>query len=303
MPEGSARLVLSVPSKSFFLGEYLALAGGRALLAATLPRFGLRLLDGSGAVRGIAPAAPAGRLIAAHPQVFGDFDVEFEDPHAGAGGWGASAAQFLMCYAALQRVRSDRAGGEPGRIDAARLIGAFVERAWDGRGPAPSGADLVAQLEGGLVEFCKAEGTVRRHEWPFGDLEFCFVATGNKLATHEHLRRLPDIDTGAFSAAADRACEALASGDSARFVDSVRAYAGELRRQRLVHPHTLALTERLDAIPGVLASKGCGAFGADVALAIIRSNDASSVASMLEREVGTPVGRAQLAAGLAIAGR
>ena len=301
MPEGSARLVLSVPSKSFFLGEYLALAGGRTLLAATLPRFALRLLDGSGAVRGIAPAAPAGRLIAEHRQVFGGFDIEFEDPHAGAGGWGASGAQFLMCYAALQRVRSG--GSEPGRIDAARLLDAFVEHAWDGRGPAPSGADLVAQLEGGLVEFCKAEGTVRRHDWPFRDLEFYLVATGNKLATHEHLRRLADIDTGAFSAAADRACDALARGDSARFVDGVRAYAAELRRQRLVDPHTLALTERLDAIPGVVASKGCGAFGADVALAIVRSRDAPSVASMLEREVGTPVGHAQLAPGLAIAGR
>ena len=47
MTEAGIALRLSVPSKSFFLGEYLALTGGRTLLAATLPRFELPL-DGRG---------------------------------------------------------------------------------------------------------------------------------------------------------------------------------------------------------------------------------------------------------------
>lgn len=297
MLERGARLALSAPSKSFLLGEYLALTGGRTLLAATLPRFELRLSEGSGAIRGIAPASAAGRFIAAHPDVFAAFDVEFRDPHAGAGGWGASAAQFLMCYAARERIGGDALTKD---LEVARLLAAFVESAWDGSGLAPSGADMVAQLEGGLVEFCKADGISCRHEWRFDDLEFYFVATGNKVATHEHLRTLDDIDVTGFSPLVNRACEALRSRDSARFVEAVRGYADELERQSLVHPRTLALLQRLAALPGVLASKGCGALGADVAVAIVRAGDAEAFVSVLGRQRVVSVGRAQLAPGLTI---
>ena len=294
-------LRLSVPSKSFFLGEYLALVGGPALLAATLPRFELRLRPGSGVFRGVDPASPAGRLIAANIGAFGCLDLEFFDPHAGAGGWGASAAQFLMCYAALERIGANRAHQRAPRIDIGRLLSAYVGLAWDGHGYPPSGADIVAQLEGTIVEFAKADGVTRTHVWPFDDLEFFFLPTGNKVATHEHLRDLGRLDSTAFSAHAHSACAALSSRDSRRFVEAMCGYADELERQALVHPDTLALLQRLDALPGVLACKGCGALGADVVVAIVRSDSAQSIASAIAREIAAPVGRAQLCGGLAIA--
>ncbi|TMH06757.1 MAG: hypothetical protein E6H67_05470 [Betaproteobacteria bacterium] len=299
MTEAGGALRLSVPSKSFFLGEYLALTGGQTLLAATLPRFELRVREGSGAVRGVAPASPAGRFITAHPEVFATINIEFFDPHAGAGGWGASAAQFLMCYAVLAHIRENAADGAA-RIDIEPMLATFVDVAWDGRGFPPSGADIVAQLEGGLVEFSKAEGTSRKHAWPFDDLEFYFVPTGNKVVTHEHLRALGRIDVAVFSTHANSACEALRNRDPARFVEAMRGYADELERQSLVHPDTLALLQRLDALPGVLARKGCGALGADVALAIVRADSAQAFVSAIEREMAAPVGRAQLSEGLTI---
>lgn len=293
-------LRLSVPSKSFFLGEYLALEGGPTLLAATLPRFELAVLPGSGAVRGVEPASPAGRLISAHSGTFGSLDVEFFDPHAGAGGWGASAAQFLMCYAALERIRENSAHEQAAGIDIERLLSAYVDLAWDGHGYPPSGADIIAQIEGGIVEFSREDRVVHKHAWPFDDLEFFFVPTGNKVATHEHLRDLGRVDVTVFSAHANSACAALVSRDSARFVGAMRGYADELERQALVHPDTGAILQGLDALPGVLARKGCGALGADVVVAIVRSDSAKAIAATIAREIAAPVGRAQLSRGLTI---
>src|SRR2546428_1248481 len=105
--EGRRPVVFTAPSKSFFIGEYLALVGGRVLVAATLPQFELIVHSGQGRVRGIAAASPAGRWIATHPGFFNSTDIEFVDPHAGAGGWGASSAQFLMCYAAARQGGAD----------------------------------------------------------------------------------------------------------------------------------------------------------------------------------------------------
>ena len=300
MPEIGIPLRLSVPSKSFFLGEYLALTGGRSLLAATLPRFELRVLEGSGAVRGVASASPAGRFIAAHPDAFSRIDIEFFDPHFGAGGWGASAAQFLTCYALRERMRENAADAGAMHVAVERMLADFVEVAWDGRGVAPSGADVVAQLEGGVVEFSKGGGIVRKHTWPFVDLEFYFVPTGNKVATHEHLRDLRSIDVAVFSDCANSAGEALRSRNSAQFIEAMRGYATELEQQSLVHPATLSLLRRLDALPGVLARKGCGALGADVVVAIVHADSSRAFASAVAREIAAPVGRAQLSGGLAI---
>lgn len=185
-------------------------------------------------------------------------------------------------------------------MDIERMLTTFVEVAWDGRGLPPSGVDIVAQLEGGLVEFARADGMPCKHAWPFDDLEFYFVPTGNKVTTHEHLRGLGSVDVTVLSVHANSACEALRSRDSAQFVEAMRGYADELERQSLVHPDTLALLQRLDVLPGVLARKGCGALGADVVVAIVRTGSAQAFASAITREIAAPVGRAQVSEGLSI---
>lgn len=286
-------MIITAPSKSFFIGEYLVLSGGSALMAALLPRFELIVTRGQGAVRGIAPASPAGRWIAEHRAFFESTDIEFVDPHAGAGGWGASTAQFLTCYAATCQDAADAID-----VEAMRL--AYVDSAWDGAGSPPSGADLVAQLEGGLVEFSRASGVLRKHAWPFDDLEFYFVATGNKVATHEHLRQILHIDATPLSAHAEHVCAALRTRESSRFVEGVQSYAQELERQSLVHRDTLALLEDVAALPGVLAAKGCGALGADVILALVQVDRAAPFKASVQSTLGTPIGREQLDGGLAI---
>lgn len=294
-------MILTAPSKSFFVGEYLALTGGRVIVAATEPRFELRVRAGQGGVAGIAEASPAGRWIANHDAFFSDFDVEFSDPHRGAGGWGASAAQFLTCYVTLQRLSVAACVRASDRIDIRELLQAYGEVAWDGQGVPPSGADVVAQLTGRLIEFGKKDGVRRKHEWPFEDMAFYFIATGHKIATHEHLRQLGPVDTEVLAQLAGQVSEALQTVDAGQLIDGVNGYAGELQRQSLVHPGTLALLEDLASLPGMLACKGCGALGADVALAIIDAKARQSFESWVAGRSVISVGPNRLADGLTVA--
>ena len=102
------------------------------------------------------------------------------------------------------------------------------------------------------------------------------------------------IDVTGFSAHADSACAALVSRDSARFVGAMCGYADELERQALVHPDTGAILQRLDALPGVLARKGCGALGADVRRRDRpRRTRRRAIAATIAREFAAPVGRAE----------
>jgi len=101
--DGAKRLsetVLSVPGKTFLVGEYLALSGGPSLLVATEPRFVLRVkavAPRGRAAHPFAAASPAGRYLS---RVIRDSEMfEFQDPHQGAGGLGASSAQFALLYA------------------------------------------------------------------------------------------------------------------------------------------------------------------------------------------------------------
>src|SRR5690606_39000184 len=102
------------PSKTFLLGDYLSLLGGPALLLNTEPRFqGLlesiqptvkssAIADKIQAIEpypGIHPQSPAGKFLQRHASDFADCNLTFFDPHQGAGGFGASSAQFLMVYA------------------------------------------------------------------------------------------------------------------------------------------------------------------------------------------------------------
>ncbi|MCC7440036.1 MAG: hypothetical protein IT285_00295 [Bdellovibrionales bacterium] len=98
--------VLSCPAKLFLTGEYAALWGGPALVAAVPARgFGLELapVSGSRHVHAFAPGSPAARLIerAGTLSEGRALEFRFRDPWAGRGGWGASTAQFLLARAAL----------------------------------------------------------------------------------------------------------------------------------------------------------------------------------------------------------
>lgn len=264
-----ASLILSVPGKSFIAGEYLALKEGPSLVFTSRPRFELRVHPGSGVMKGVHPDSPAGKLVADHQAYFKNHDLEFFDPYHGRGGWGASTAQFLTVFVVnewrdsceLETLKS---------LSISRLLDYYWKYAWNGEGARPSGADLIAQYKGSLTLFEKRAGLISVYKWPFSDIDFALIPTGEKLATHEHLRSLGSFDERGLESAVKTLQHGLQTADSAEFVAGVQANGQALSDLGFVAEKTAVLLKRLAAIPSVLAVKGCGALGADVVLAVFQ---------------------------------
>jgi mevalonate kinase len=260
-------LVLSVPGKSFIAGEYLALKEGPSLLMASKPRFELRAQSGDGSVTDIHPESPAGKLIRDHFEFFQNWDLEFVDPHEGRGGWGASTAQFL-CAFVMNEWRESCDLETLNNLSISRLLESYWKYAWNGEGHRPSGSDLMAQYKGALTLFEKRAGSVANFSWLFPEIDFALIATGKKVATHEHLKALPDFDETAIEAAMKQIRASLQTFNSEDFVSGIRANGEALAELGLVASHTQDMLKVLLQRPGVLAAKGCGALGADVILVV-----------------------------------
>lgn len=253
---------LSCPSKTFLLGEYLILQQGPALILNTEPRFSLIAhTNTQGKQNDIDPQSPAGRYIHDYKKDFGNTDIQFTDPHQGAGGLGASTAQFLLCYALHKQLLEQPFDVQtPEQIQS--LLNIYRHYAWQGEGVPPSGADLLAQFSGQLCLYTK-DTALQAMAWPFPDLAICLIRTGKKLATHEHLRQLQYLDTHQLASAMTKAISAIETRSGTEFVDALREYAEELEQLGLVAEHTQTLLQQL---PNelILAAKGCGGMGADI---------------------------------------
>lgn len=256
---------VSVPGKTFLLGEYLALSGGPSLIACTAPRFTLETLGG--AKPPFHPQSPAGRLVS---------DVEttawsFHDPHSGQGGLGASSAQYLAAWVAIRGMPSDWS----------EFLDEYRSFAWNGEGQAPSGADLVAQACGGITYYDGVQAKALVLEWKFEDLGFTLVRTGHKLATHEHLQAQTNDRAGSGREAelatlrplVEHATRALRERDGDLFASSVLEYGARLGQAGWLTPTTAELLAEIRGAArkygfDLRASKGCGAMGADVMLLV-----------------------------------
>lgn len=261
-------LSFSAPGKTFLAGEYLALDGGLALLAMTEPRFSLKAVRGTGRRVGFPAGSPAARRLDRQADFFSTLDLEFVDPHAGAGGWGASTAQYLMVHA-LQTGGGAWNDEMENLVDTKSLLENYLLDAWDGQGRPPSGADLIGQMKGGLTFFSRQTGLIARGAWPFDNLDGYLIRTGVKLPTHEHLRSLVDLDTTTLAVIMTGLREAWSAADGRGFAEGIREYGRELQARGLVAETTLSLLHDLLWLEGVRAAKGCGAMGADVVFVLV----------------------------------
>ena len=268
---------VSVASKTFFVGEYAALQGGPSLIAATKPRF-FAVFDRSASTKALSafhPESPAGRFWRSVGLC--GWSTDWQDPHFGSGGFGASTAQFAAALAL-----NDCANGESRLVKCrawTTILQMYRECAWSGVGLAPSGADLVAQIEGRLCAFDGLNNSATSSDWPFTDLDFALIRTGTKLATHDHLQgraaALAPIDQLRDMARA--AITALDAQDKFSFCAAIEAYGSTLAASGLVAERTQIILASVRAALGsdLLAAKGCGAMGADVIL-LIFAKDANA---------------------------
>lgn len=252
-----------IPSKTFLLGEYAAIAEASAIILNTGPYFELCLTN-TAQRSDIHPQSPAGlwwQRVKQEP-----YGLSFEDPYQGLGGLGASSAQFLGSYLAGNYLNQSTP-------TIPELLEAYYESAWSGVGLRPSGYDVIAQSQQGCVYINKQNNSLQSYPWPFKELSFLLLHTKTKLATHHHLQQaaLPAC-TDVLSLIVDEAREAFEQSNSEQLIHAINLYQHHLNALNLLAPHSLELIEQLKTNPKILAIKGCGALGADVLL-LITSKD------------------------------
>ena len=261
---------LSAPGKTFLVGEYVALAGGPSLVLATAPRFELvvsKIDDSKNHQASFAPQSPAGRFLGRHAESVRGHRFEFLDPHTGRGGLGASSAQFALVFSWLK-----------GEADFGALLEEYRVCAWSGEGAPPSGADLVAQITGGITWFDGRSLEARKFDWAFADLSFTLIRTGAKLATHEHLKRTQAIPNENLREQVFAARAAIEAKDGEALRLSIQRTSSILREAGLCAARTEGLLNELIAERDwCMAAKGCGAMGADVIFVLHAVEDSSKV--------------------------
>ena len=255
----------SIPAKTFFLGEYVALSGGPAVLLTTTPCFEVGLSSEPHVPNAmIHPDSPAGRFWASTGI---GLKLTWYDPYDGVGGLGASSAQFLGAYLAFLSVKNAVFNQE--ELLEAYWASSFTE----GEGLRPSGYDVLAQASGGCVYLDRNNQLEITYAWPFDDIAFILLHTGDKLATHHHLQTIHLTDAMAsLSSLVLLGKQAFEQRDSKLLVEAVDAYHQDLLACDLVAQKTQEHLINLNKDPEVLACKGCGALGADVLLVLVASH-------------------------------
>jgi hypothetical protein len=252
----------------------------------TAPRFTLRLrarAEHAPPYTGFHEKSPAGLWYAKNASTFEGLALEFEDPHAGLGGLGASSAQFALLYVAELFLRD-------GKLDSSHLqwdkvLSDYRSVAWTGEGEPPSGADVVAQLCGGLTYYDGVTFKAQVYEWPFQSSGIVLLHTGQKLATHEYLKAELDVPE-ALREIVQKAERALRDGSFPLFAEAFIQYGLALAEKGWVAPQSLEIIAALRKaeLPGVnvVATKGCGAMGADIVAVLVQTLPEANAGRALE---------------------
>ncbi|MEO5969245.1 MAG: hypothetical protein ABIQ95_04910 [Bdellovibrionia bacterium] len=270
----------SVAGKVILLGEYAVLTGLPALVAAIPPRFQLRVGKSRSAEH---PKSPIGRLKEwAEKEHWPELSFNFLDPYKGTGGFGASTAQFALAYRAyMEAIKSAGSGGELAEPLNWKSPLALYRQLMSDESLVPSGADLVAQWEGGIVHFnpkalsCSDLST--GFDW---SCLLVFSATrlqGRKVPTHEHLERLSKqgFPNGAsellksLAQITDEGFSAIRGNDPVKFGKALDAYADTLHRADLEVTGAFEDRMALRQLPGVLGVKGAGALLSDALIIVM----------------------------------
>lgn len=270
-------ITLSVAGKTFLAGEYLALHGGPALVAATGPRFEMKIVDNKNAFVSdqLHADSPAGKLLQKQADFFQQYSFQMKDPYQ-TGGFGASTAQFVLLHA-LWQLRGQVFTETERFFDWHEMINDYRELAFQGKGFPPSGADLVGMCRGGLTWFERNTGNMQSFAWPFQDIDFMIVKTPFKLATHEHLATLSSFDSEALSRPMHEIREALVNIDTKLFLQGMRVFRQLIESNGWVADQSKVLLGLLENHSEILFAKGCGAMGADVLLLLFERKNFSAV--------------------------
>ncbi len=248
-------LKLSIPSKTYLSGEYATLKNGAALIAATTPYFHLIVQEGNGLASGFHAESPAGYFVREHSSFFSKFDLSFEDPHQGRGGFGASGAQFLSVVALYNYAES--------RALSVESLWQEFRRILDLKKDSSSGADLLCQCVGQIAQVTFDPAAARPLRWPFENHGFAIYRTGFKINTHSHLVDLQDLPFDVIKGAAQEVIDGFEIKDYDQFLTALKKFGQHLNSNNLVAATTKDLISFLQKNSAVEFVKGSGGMGAD----------------------------------------
>ena len=253
-----------IPAKTFLVGEYAAVLGGPAIVLTTTPCFEMTLGDDNNSKTEIHPDSPAGQWWVNYQNL--GKTLFWQDPYEGMGGLGASSAQFLGAYLASCHLTQR----EPNSQD---LLEGYHQSSWGGEGLRPSGYDVLVQSQQRCVYINRQQGIMQSYDWVFEDIAFFLVHSGQKLATHSHLKQvnLPNA-MHELSTIADSAHAAFENQCGEQLIAAVDAYQTALSTRGLAAQHSMEQVQALKLQKHVLTAKGCGAMGADVLLLIVEKH-------------------------------
>lgn len=277
-------MLTRVPSKTFLLGEYVVLDGGPCLILTTPPYFELscepsNFEELSVAAQGIHPQSPAGKWLNQHADFFKNYHLHFFDPHQGKGGFGASGAQFIGVYQAIHSIQRTICSIES-------LLKAYWEMFPQRTQVLPSGADLVAQIVGKITYWHRSEKKFAGLEWPFEDLCYCLIHTGQKQTTHQNLQRFSPAVMAQMAKIVEDGYAAFRSKDTLGFIDAIAQYARWMKQEKRLVANSEAYINFLERSCLIEAAKGCGAMGADVILVLVRPEKLQAFSCWLkERQI------------------
>jgi mevalonate kinase len=267
MSQAKSRVSFNIPGKTFLLGEYVALFGGPSLVAATGPHFEVDFVEGE-EEHPFHPKSPAGKYIAHHSSFFKKFSIEFHDPLQGQGGFGASTAQFIaVCsfHKKYEDICAERPFNFKNPVLALDIWHEYRALFASDEIP-PSGADLIAQLVGGISSFRIDTMEWEKMEWPFHGTGLQLFKTPFKVNTHEHLAVLDknNLPLTELKACVEKAIAGIKAENFDVFRDESRHFMILLDEAGLLSADARHEIERASKVPGVSLVRGCGALGADV---------------------------------------
>lgn len=154
----------------------------------------------------------------------------------------------------------------------------------------PSGNDLLAQKFPGFnfigkdlssKKFSNLKIEQQNAKWPFADLGFFLVWTGNKTPTHQHLKDLKSFHSTLLSQIQQNIKESFFQGKKTDFITNINLWFSELKKLNFVCDETLKLVEQSKKVPTIRAIKGCGALGSDVLFVLYSKSETDSVKNWL----------------------
>ncbi len=264
-------LHISVPSKTFLIGEYLALEQHCGMVINTMPCFELNASFDSIHAKQFqfSPHSPADNFFHNNEKLFKQINFEFIDPYHESGGFGASSAQFIALAILKNFIQHDtRQLTEQQIKDIHQSYLAIIER----NNSRASGIDVVGQCLGNIAIVDCVKNIYQAQPWPFKQLGFLLFKTPFKIKTHEHLATIKNVPTATLRKIFDETKAAFLTCDQEKFLTYVQHYAQTMQQQNLILKEIANFCFLLSKKFPNTVSKGCGALGADVILVLADKN-------------------------------